>query len=534
MSEPQDVFSQALFAQYPDFQSNKTFGMSNTLVARSDLRRIYIAGPNLRNFHDSDKPGLVIAGIARFADADVYLGIVVERDVEIVRDRLRKMLELNRSGNPLYNDNNKNTRLVYSQEKNRFFLFNRDNWQQMDFNDPDVEPSLDVDDVFYSVYPPGRTSFRSLAAGELIRTFINSLGSDRVSEFRVWQDEVSQITPGMQRGPKSVPLSEIEESIRNQGYTYSTGLIPQLHAGFNHLLHKHFVILTGVSGTGKTSLVKAYARAVHGVDLDETNDPLYFLCPVRPEWTDPTGLTGYYDVISGQYIVPPFLEAVFTAYSNPSSPVFVCLDELNLARVEYYFSDFLSVIEQDEKIRLHSSDVPLNGSNGITVPSAIQMPHNLYIAGTINIDETTNPLSDKVLDRSVVIDVSQVDLEEFFESLAVRNQDLGESILDCREHLTRLHQLLKQHNLQFGYRVAEEFVRYVAAARTIGQLDPDKAMDNQISQKILVKLRGDARQRQLLVSLYEYFVDHSWSDSSQRIQLLLEELDQFGSFEYAR
>ena len=158
-------------------------------------------------------------------------------------------------------------------------------------------------------------------------------------------------------------------------------------------------------------------RAVHGFTSTDAADPFLFVCPVRPEWTDPTGLTGYYDVLSNRYVVPPFLEAVLLATAHRDSPVFVVLDEMNLARVEYYFSDVLSAVETGEPLQLHSSGVPLEGSTGTTVPAALPLPPNLYITGTVNIDETTNPVSDKVLDRAIVIDMSAVDLPGFLDAL---------------------------------------------------------------------------------------------------------------------
>ena len=100
--------------------------------------------------------------------------------------------------------------------------------------------------------------------------------------------------------------------------------------------------------------------------------------------------------------MPQFLEAVLLATTHRDSPVFVVLDELNLARVEYYFSDVLSAIETGEPLQLHSNGVPLEGSNGTSIPAQLPAPVNLYITGTINIDETTNAVSDKVLDLSLI------------------------------------------------------------------------------------------------------------------------------------
>ena len=146
---------------------------------------------------------------------------------------------------------------------------------------------------------------------------------------------------------------------------------------------------------------------------------------MRPEWTDPTGLTGYYDVLSNRYVVPPFLEAVLLATAYPDSPVFVVLDEMNLARVEYYFSDVLSAIETGEALLLHANSVPLEGTTGTSIRAELPLPPNLYITGTVNVDETTNAVSDKVLDRAVVIDMSAVDLAGFLAGLETREPSLA-------------------------------------------------------------------------------------------------------------
>ena len=109
------------------------------------------------------------------------------------------------------------------------------------------------------------------------------------------------------------------------------------------------------------------------------------------------------------------------------SPVFVVLDEMNLARVEYYFSDVLSAIETGVPLQLHSSAVPLEGSTGGEVRAEIPLPANLFITGTINVDETTNPVSDKVLDRASLIDMSAVDIPGFLSKLTRASPDLEAS-----------------------------------------------------------------------------------------------------------
>ena len=270
------------------------------------------------------------------------------------------------------------------------------------------------------------------------------------------------------------------------------------------------------------------------MDLPRTDapDPLLFVCAVRPEWTDPTGLTGYYDVLSNRYIVPPFLEAVLVATAHSHSPVFVVLDEMNLARVEYYFSDVLSAIETGRELQLHSNNVPLEGSTGVSIRASLRMPANLYITGTINIDETTHPVSDKVLDRATVIDMSRVDLAGFLQGLEAREPDLKDARAATEPLLVAVQGLLLAHGLGFGYRVAEEVVRYhVFAGKSLGT-PAAEITDRLMVQKILVKLRGSDRQQSLLVDLQKLLT--GMPHSQDLLARLTADLGEFGSFQATR
>ena len=264
----------------------------------------------------------------------------------------------------------------------------------------------------------------------------------------------------------------------------------------------------------------------------DSQDPFLVVCPVRPEWTDPSGLTGYFDVLSNRYVVPPFLEAVLLATAHRGTPVFVVLDELNLARVEYYFSDVLSCLETREPLRLHSDGVPLEGTTGVSIPAVLPLPPNLYIIGTINVDETTNPISDKVLDRAMVIDMSSVDLQGFFTQRLSVLPALASSVEACSGSLWTVHGLMSVHGLGFGYRVAEEVVRYHAfiAEKVPGSVG--SAMDDLLVQKVLVKLRGSERQRSLLTGLQGAAA--GMPKAQVLIGHLLSDLDEYGSFQASR
>lgn len=431
---------------------------------------------------------------------------------------------------PSSTGNNKNVK-GYIAKDGGLYLRNKSYW---DILPPDLSSTVkpvQVDAIYFSIWPPAISARRSLLAQEFVGDIGASVGREKVHELRVWTDDTQSLGPEMQRMPSTIPVEVIEEAVRLSGGHYPAGEVGRLHAALNFLERKHFVILSGLSGTGKTQLAIRYARAVHGLAGPDRKDPFLVVCPVRPEWTDPSGLTGYFDVLSNRYVVPPFLEAVLLATAHRRSPVFVVLDELNLARVEYYFSDVLSCLETGEPLRLHSSGVPLEGSTGISIPAELPLPPNLYFVGTINVDETTNRVSDKVLDRAMSIDMSSVDLEGFLAQLGAIDS-LAESSAACAPQLVEVHRLMSAHGLGFGYRVAEEVVRYHAFASqrmpgTVGTI-----MDDLLVQKVFVKLRGSERQLPLLTGLHKAIA--GLKRSQEVLDRLMAEQAEFGSFQASR
>lgn len=395
--------------------------------------------------------------------------------------------------------------------------------------DPDL--SAPVDFVEFAIWPPAVSARRSLLAREFVGYLGRLVGRDRVHERAVWTEETA-VGPLMQRMPATLEPAALRQAIADLGGHYPDALVDRLHAGLNHLQHKHFVILSGLSGTGKTQMALQYARAVHGLQSMDAADPLLFICPVRPEWTDPSGLTGYEDRLTDRYVTPPFLEAVLVATAHPNSPVFVILDEMNLARVEYYFSDVLSAIESRHALQLHSSGVPMEGSTGGEVPADLRIPDNLFLVGTINVDETTSTLSDKVLDRAVVIDMSEVDLQGFFAKLSGASPDLADSVDASAPLLEALSGILQPHGLGFGYRLAEEFVRYHAFA--VGRLGRASAevLDDLLLQKAIARLRGTDAQRDMLTALSAAL--QPYPRAADLVARLRRDLEELGAFQTAR
>lgn len=433
------------------------------------------------------------------------------------------------TANVLYGPGNNNL-AVYLAGDGRLWLRNKEFWETLAFDPTLILPTIEIDSIAVALYPPGTSARRSLLAGEFIGWLGKLVGEQKVHEIPAWKGATT-LPATMRRMPKDIPIADIEAAVSRLGGHYPNGEVRRLHAALNFLDRKHFVILSGLSGTGKTQLAIKYAMAVHGLTHGE-RDPLLFECAVRPEWTDPTGLTGYVDVLSNRYVVPRFLEAALMATAQTESPVFVILDEMNLARVEYYLSDVLSCMETEGYLRLHSEDIAYEGSRGMSIPSELKLPDNLFIIGTINIDETTNPVSDKVLDRASVIDMSSVDVPGFLVSLERRHPDLKDARDASEAKLTEVHALMQQYGLGFGYRLIEEFVRYHAFDAAHLKSSPTEVTDALLVQKVLVKLRGSERQRTLLTKLDKACAGLPRAQAF--VGRLLTDLDEFGSFQAMR
>ena len=564
--ERQQAFKAAI-RQY-DYTDNskysESFGVSNS--AKVVEGGLFVCNVNLSNVpprHDQ----LILACLIRFPPEDeVYFAVYIRTDIPALRTRLTVMLErgkelaakygkkaaaapaddaaeeeetttkdaavpdADRTAISMYSISNNNVKCYIAQGGKAFFR-NKGFWDSLKFDLSEVEPGAQIEKIVFSIWPPAASARRSLLAREFVGYLGNLIGRDRVHELRVWTDSAS-VVPAMQRLPHTLAVADIEAAVKAAGGHYPGGEVRRYHAALNFLTHKHFVILSGLSGTGKTKLALHYARAVHGLIDPKAPDPFLFVCAVRPEWTDPTGLTGYYDVLSNRYVVPPFLEAVLLATAHPDSPVFVVLDEMNLARVEYYFSDVLSAIETGEALQLHSNSVPLEASTGTSIQAELSLPANLYITGTINVDETTNPISDKVLDRAVVIDMSAVDLPGFLAALEALEPALKDARAACEGHLLAAHGLITAHGLGFGYRVTEEAVRYHAFAAEHRKAPPAGITDDLMVQKVLVKLHGSERQRALLTGLQKTL--GGLPRSQAFIVRLIADLDEFGSFQASR
>ena len=342
-------------------------------------------------------------------------------------------------------------------------------------------------------------------------------------------------------------LEHIKAYIEDKGFTYKDNLIDNFYLS---LKSKPFVILAGTSGTGKTRLVRLFAEAI---------DANYKLVSVRPDWSDSSDLFGHVN-LNNEFVPGAIIDYVKQAKEDPENPYFLCLDEMNLARVEYYLSDFLSIIEtrhRDGK-RIVTDEIILDNAAKVAYPKMI-IPDNLYVVGTVNMDETTFPFSKKVLDRANTIEFSYVDLipgsnedglmapltpiklkndflvTEYITLKADTEESDYNLIYGICSELQDINLILQKANAHVGYRVRDEIVFYMLNNNNANLLPYEEAFDFEIMQKILPRIQGSSGSvKEMLCELFKTFAGDYTGLSQASISEQMEEYINGKSCRYKR
>lgn len=378
------------------------------------------------------------------------------------------------------------------------------------------------------LYQKGTIFYKAYTKGSVPEE--NELRKDLQNMIEIYKEYVNPDVipqPGS-GGEKKLTIKETVQNIKNyiatEGFSYEDGLIENFYLS---LKSKPFVILAGTSGTGKTRLVKLFAKAIGA-----TNDNgRYKMVSVRPDWSDSTDLFGHVD-LNGRFIPGVIIDFIKDAQKDIEHPYVLCLDEMNLARVEYYLSDFLSVIETrdfDDEGRIETDPlVPENyyGSDDLARGKygSVILPENLYVVGTVNMDETTFPFSKKVLDRANTIEFSYVDLmpqavtdqnvnalnlsNEFLKSKYLILQQCGNEADAVEQYCTELktvNEILQEANAHIGYRIRDEIVFYLLNNKETNLISESDAFDNELLQKVLPRIQGSSASiKTMLCELFKF------------------------------
>jgi energy-coupling factor transporter ATP-binding protein EcfA2 len=369
--------------------------------------------------------------------------------------------------------------------------------------------------------------FSSGEAYDLLYKAKNILESNMVLK----NPSVTIPTERNQKSPKDI--IHIHEYLNNKGFQYNYEEIANFYLS---LKTKPFVILAGISGTGKTQLPRMFAEAINIKDNIRQ-------VPVRPDWTDGSDLLGYTS-LEGKFVPKELTNAIKSAAAKPEEPFFFILDEMNLARVEHYFSDFLSVIETrawengkgtNIKTQAFFSDDFFRQDDLIKFRN-LTWPKNLYLIGTVNMDETTHSFSRKVLDRANSIEMNDINLDwieaskissksitnvtnTFLETEFLISTDLTDSdknsIAEEFALLKKVNDILQNADLQFAYRVRDEVAFYLTLNKKYKLIEDKKAIDFQLVQKVLPRIHGSSeRIQKVLIDLLNLLENKDFKSNS--------------------
>ncbi|WP_271853359.1 McrB family protein [Planococcus maritimus] len=424
-----------------------------------------------------------------------------------------------------------NLSFIFSSEANKIIIEDTDfllnNYRNLDSYEENVE---NLTCYFIEKYTSNPVS-------ETLKKNKKKIADENQKKIMIIND-VDLETTNLPEEKSSGEAEQIEQKIlinfkaitENHGLFYTNEDLYNFHTSMKT---GNLVILAGMSGTGKSKIVNCYAEAL-GLS-DKGN---YKKIPVRPFWQDDSDLLGYLDVLNNIYrpgdsgLIDFLIDA--NKEENKDQLHIVCFDEMNLARVEHYFSQFLSVLEESSedqrKLTLYNNDYKNRLYNSKEYTDTVKIANNVLFVGTVNLDESTYHFSDKVLDRANVIHLKLRNFKEVAQS--ARKSDVAESIesaafftkaqfLSTRpstidenkfllqdielDFLWDIHEVLQNVNNQLGigFRIVRQIDHYLQCLPKNNILTREKAIDLQILQRVLTKVRGGEDQLSSLVGKYD-------------------------------
>lgn len=336
------------------------------------------------------------------------------------------------------------------------------------------------------------------------------------AESTKWEEELIEIDVSEKTDDLIIKSMDYHSQKRNLFYNVKDFV--NIHTA---LKSSSLVILSGLSGTGKSAIVDIYARALGINNTGNPDENRLLFIPVRPSWNDDSDLLGYVDLVHMVYRASDsgFVDFLVRAQKeeNKNKLFIVCFDEMNLARVEHYFSQFLSLLERpanQRELQLYDKQYSGRLYNSTEYPNRIKIGDNVKFIGTVNIDESTYHFSDKVLDRANVIQLDVLNYANMwtktkyaslgninwtiddYNSITVTNSD--EDMQLVHQLLWDIHTLLHSANSKYGVgpRIVKSIEMYLwnLPKSGIGEFSYSDGIDLQIAQRVLTKVRGPENQ----------------------------------------
>jgi len=367
-------------------------------------------------------------------------------------------------------------------------------------------------------------------------------------------------------------LKEIQLQLKARGFHYGQPFIRQLILA---LTTGQMVILTGPSGTGKTSIIKQLADVI---------DARYEIIPVQPSWTDKQDLLGFYNPIRKLYVPSPFLDCLIKAQQQPEKLFLICLDEMNLAQIEYYLADVLSIRELEAgKLRLYSDfeyeqnmeelgwfvqkiinddisleqalremqidtqahfDMMTRYKNLLRYQPEISIPANVRIIGTMNVEGSVQAVSPKIVDRSFVIPVGKqekVDEKVPYTGIfdvTVADMSLSKQTADklppeLHLDITEVQKRLTPFHIEYNARVEKHMLQYYNAAIKF-EISMKQQVDDLTVMKLLPRIHTEGQDPQIISDLLQSISisTHTNSTSVRKIESMKQKIEQIGLFSY--
>ena len=387
----------------------------------------------------------------------------------------------------------------------------------------------------------------ALDATSIKRQLLSLFTRELVESMMPKEEKLNEFVMGFNMDSNKVKLtvSELLDLFTEKGMKSDNSVNPKYRPYITAIKSKPFLLLAGISGTGKSRIVRELARACWDEDSKEfkAQKPRNFeMVQVKPNWHDSSELIGYVSRVSGEpvYVTGDFLKFVARAWEEQNVPYFLCLDEMNLAPVEQYFAEYLSVVESrkaDEKGNITTDPIlkkskedwyrvltsELTEDDEVRnrfLEDGICVPQNLIVVGTVNMDETTFSFSRKVLDRAMTIEMNEVDLYGGLDSryerigklgaaeltgTAVEGVDVYEEYKDvcdtAIDYLQNINEKLEGTPFKIAYRTRNEVLLYVVNNLPYNSDEDEdnlkqeyviaRALDEITNMKVLSRIEGD-------------------------------------------